>query len=105
MAVAEQLGIRAKTILYMKKDERPDRATLARLVDMLEDPPEDLVRKDARFKALGLDPQDYVANKAAVVDLLAEHGELMQRPVLTRSGYAIIGRPKGRVRPFLSWIF
>ena len=86
----------------MKKAERPDRAALERLVGMLEDPVEDLVRKDAKFKALALAPATYVGNPKAVVDLLAEHGELLQRPVLVRGARAIIGRPKDRVKPFLS---
>jgi arsenate reductase len=37
-----------------------------------------------------------------VVDVLAEHGQLLQRPVLVKDGVAIIGRPKDRVAPFLA---
>lgn len=102
MAVAEEVGVAFEAVLYMKKAERPDRAALQRLVGMIEDPVEDLVRKDSRFKALELDPADYVGNAAAVVDLLAAHGELLQRPVIVRGNRAIIGRPKDRVKPFLS---
>ena len=36
-----------------------------------------------------------------VADVLAEHPELLQRPVLVKGGRAIIGRPKDRVAPFL----
>lgn len=78
-----------------------DRAQLASLVDSLEDNVEDLIRKDASFKALGLEASEYVGNAAAVVDLLAQHGELMQRPVLVRGQRAIIGRPKERVLEFV----
>ena len=39
-------------VLYMKTP--PDRATLERLASILEDPVEDLVRKDANFRRLGL---------------------------------------------------
>lgn len=100
MAVAEEEGLDAVPVLYMK--ERPDRATLQQIVSRLEDPVEDLVRKDSKFKKLGLDPADYVGNADAVVDLLEEHPALLQRPVLVKGRRAIIGRPRERVREFLS---
>ncbi len=100
MAVAEEMGIEPEIVLYMKNP--PDRETLQHLVSILEDPVEDLVRKDAKFKKLGLDPEDYVGNPEAVVDLLSEHKELMQRPVLVKGDRAIIGRPKDRIAPFLA---
>lgn len=68
---------------------------------MLEDPPEDLVRVDSRFKKLGLDPAAYVGNAAAVVDLLLAQPALIQRPVIVRGDRAVIGRPRDRVPAFL----
>ncbi len=100
MAVAEEEGLSYETVLYMK--QRPDRTALRKLVSMLEDPVEDLVRKDSKFKKLGLDPDDYVGNAGAVVDLLDAHPALLQRPVLVRGGRAIVGRPRDRTRQFLS---
>ena len=79
----------------------PDRETLEHIASALEDPVEDLVRKDSKFKELGLDPDDYVDNPEAVVELLLERKALMQRPVLVRSDNAIIGRPKDRIADFL----
>lgn len=86
-------------ILYLKQP--PDRATLEAIVAKLEDPVEDLVRKDAKFEKLGLSAADYIANPVAVVDVLVAHKELMQRPLLVRADKAIIGRPKDRVALFL----
>ena len=99
MAVAEAKGVDAEVVLYMK--EPPDRATLEQLVSILEDPVEDLVRKDSQFKKLELDADDYVGNPQAVVDLLSERKALMQRPVIVKGDRAIIGRPKDRVGEFL----
>ena len=99
MAVAEELGVDHDVVLYMK--EPPDRATLEKIVAGLEDPVEDLVRKDSRFKKLELDPDDYVGNPEAVVDLLAEQKALLQRPVVVKGRKAIIGRPKARIAEFL----
>ena len=86
-------------VKYMK--DKPDRETLERIVSILEDPVEDLVRKDSVFKKLGLNPDDYVGNPEAVVDLLVERAALMQRPVVVKGDVAIIGRPKGRIAELL----
>lgn len=81
--------------------QKPDRAALEAIVDGLEDPVADLVRKDAQFTKLGLDADDFV-EATAVIDLLLEHPRLLQRPVIVKDGRAIIGRPKDRVEPFLT---
>ena len=99
MAVAEAQGVDADVVLYMKTP--PDRAALEHLVSILEDPVEDLVRKDSQFKKLELNADDYVGNAEAVIDLLAERKALMQRPVIVKGDRAIIGRPKDRVGEFL----
>lgn len=99
MAVAEEQGVEIEVVKYMK--EPPDRATLQHIVDTLEDPVEDLVRKDSVFKKLELDPDDYVGNAAAVVDVLVEHPKLLQRPVLMADSASIVGRPGDRIAPFL----
>lgn len=78
-----------------------DRAALLELMDKLEDPPADLVRKDGFFADLGLDADDYTTPED-VADLLVEHPRLIQRPVLVRGDLAIIGRPKDRVAAFLA---
>ena len=100
MAVAEEHGAQADVVLYMKTP--PDRATLEHLVSILEDPVEDLVRKDSQFKKLGLNPDDYVANPEAVVEILLERKALLQRPVVVKGNKAIVGRPKSRIADLLS---
>jgi arsenate reductase len=100
LAVAEDMGVDHDVVLYMK--EPPDRSTLQKIVAGLEDPVEDLVRKDSRFKKLELNPDDYVDNADAVVDLLVDQKALLQRPVIVKGRKAIIGRPKGRIADFLS---
>lgn len=99
MAVAEEANVTPEIVLYTKNP--PDRAALERLVAILEDPVEDLVRTDSRFKKLGLDPADYAGNAEAVIELLLQQPALLQRPVLVRGERAIIGRPRDRVPAFL----
>ena len=96
MAVATEAGADFDVVLYMS--ERPDHDTLRGIVDRLEDPVENLVRKDSQFSKLGLEPDDYAQNPEAVVDVLVKYPRLMQRPVLVRGDRAIIGRPLGEAK-------
>lgn len=99
MSIAKELGVDADIIVYQKTP--PDRETLKWIVDHLEDPVADLVRKDSLFKKLGLDEVDYTTPDA-VVELLAKQKMLLQRPVVVKGKKAIIGRPKERVRELLA---
>lgn len=100
MAVAEELGIKHEVILYIKTP--PGEEELRKIVEALEDPVEDLVRKDSKFKKLELNPNDYLNNPDAVVSILLKHKQLLQRPILLKGKKAIIGRPKARIIDFLS---
>ncbi len=106
MAVAEELGVDADVVLYMK--EPPAEALLRRIAAGLADPVEDLVRKDSQFKKLELVEADYVGNVDAVVELLARRKALLQRPILIRGDLsgdgplvAAVGRPKDRLYEFI----
>ena len=98
MRIAEELGVEARIVNYQKTP--PDRATLEAIIAKLEDPVTNLVRRDSQFAKLGLTDAD-VATPEQVVDVLLKHKMLMQRPVVTTSTKAIIGRPKERVRELL----
>ena len=91
-------GVEAEVVEYLKTP--PDRATLERIVDALADPPAALVRHDQRFEDLGLDPDAY-ATRDAVVAVLLEHPELMERPVVFVGERAVIARPSEKVLELL----
>ena len=99
MSIAEELGVDADVVLYLKTP--PDAATLRAIIAKLEDPATDLVRRDSLWKKLGL-TEDDARSEEQVVDLLVQHKQLLQRPVVVTPGRAIIGRPKERVRELLS---
>ena len=90
LAWLEEQGIDHEVVAYLKAP--PSRSTLETLAKNLEDPVSDLVRHDKRFGELGLSGDDFTTKKA-VVDLLVDHPELMQRPVVVRGSAAIIARP------------
>jgi arsenate reductase len=77
-----------------------DRAGLERIMDMLPNPPADLVRKDKNFEALGLDANKYTTREA-VIDLLLQHPVLMQRPIIVRGQKAVLARPSEKVLELL----
>ena len=98
MRIAEELGVAADIVLYLKTP--PDAATLRSIIAKLEDPVTDLVRRDSLWKKLGLTDAD-AETAGQVDDLLVRHKQLLQRPVLVTERKAIIGRPKERVYELL----
>lgn len=98
LEILEDRGVTTDVVEYLKTP--PDRATLERIVDAIPDPPGELVRKDKRFEELGLREDDY-RDRDAVIALLLEHPELMQRPVVFRGERAVIARPSERVLDLL----
>ena len=99
MSIAEELGVEADVVQYLKTP--PDAATLRAIIAKLEDPATDLVRRDSLWKKLGLTDDDARTDEQ-VIDLLVRHKQLLQRPVVVTRDRAIIGRPKERVRALLS---
>jgi len=98
VSIAEELGVDANVVLYMKTP--PDAETLLAIIAKLENPVTDLVRRDSMWKKLGLTDDD-VRSDEQVVDLLVRHKQLLQRPVVVTPEKAIIGRPKERIRELL----
>ena len=99
MRIAEELGVTANVVLYLKTP--PDAVTLGQIIDKLEDPVTNLVRRDSMWAKLGLTDAD-VATRDQVIEVLVKHKQLLQRPVVVTADKAIIGRPKERIRELLS---
>jgi len=98
LELLRERGVECNIIEYLKNP--PTRETLEKILTMLEGPPADLVRKDKRFKELGLDADDYVETNK-IVTLLLTHPELMQRPIVIRGNRAIIARPPEKLDALL----
>ena len=99
MRIAEELGVEADVVVYQKTP--PDRAALQTIIDRLEDPVTDLVRRDSLWAKLGLTDAD-VATADQVIDVILKNKMIMQRPIVVTDSKAIIGRPKERVRALLA---
>ncbi len=98
LEILRDSGVEHRVVEYLK--DTPSRAELERILALLPEAPTELVRKDKRFGELGLDAGDY-EKPEAVIDLLLEHPELMQRPVALRGDRAVIGRPSEKVREII----
>ncbi len=94
LEILHERGIDPDVVEYLKQPL--DRAGLGRVLDLLQVAPAELVRKDKRFKELGLDAAGYTTREQ-VIALLLEHPELMERPVVIRGQRAVIARPSERV--------
>jgi arsenate reductase (glutaredoxin) len=98
LEILRERGVAHDLIEYLRTP--PDRATLARILDLLPSAPAGLVRKDKRFKELGLDEREYVTREQVIALLLA-HPELMERPVVICGPRALIARPSEKVLELL----
>ena len=94
----QERGVEFDVIEYLKSPL--NRADFERFLDLLPDEPAELVRKDKKFKELGLNADDYVTREA-VVGVLLQNPELMQRPVIIRDQKAVIARPSEKVLELL----
>lgn len=81
-------------------DHPLSRDQLEVIIDNLYDPIPDLVRKDRKFSELGLVATDYVTQDS-VIDLLLQHPELMQRPLIQKNGKWSVARSQERVLEIL----
>jgi len=98
LEILEERGVQPEVVEYLRTP--PDRATLERILDAIPDAPIALVRDDDSFKKLGLTRSDY-DGREAVITLLLEHPELMERPVVFVGDRAVIARPSDKVLELL----
>jgi arsenate reductase (glutaredoxin) len=98
LEILDDKKVETEVIRYL--DAPLARADFERILDILIDPPADLVRKDKKFAELGLAEADY-QTREQVIELLLVHPVLMQRPIVIRDGKALIARPSERVLELL----
>lgn len=98
LAILQARNVEFDTVEYLRTPLTEQR--IGHILSLLAEPPAELVRKDANFRALGLIEADYVSADA-VAKLLAEHPKLMQRPVVVRGERAVIARPSEKVEELL----
>jgi len=83
-------GVEFEVVRYL--DDPPTSDRLREIIALLDQPATELVRRDAHFRELGIDPGS-LDDPEEVVRVLVAHPRLMQRPVVILAGRAVIARP------------
>jgi arsenate reductase len=97
LALLEERGLPFVERRYL--DEPLSREELDALRARLGRPPGEWVRKgEDAFAEAGLDAS---ADEAAILDAMAAHPILIERPILVRGARAVVGRPPERVLELL----
>lgn len=90
-------GIEPEIFLYLK--EKPDKAQIEAVLAKGKMRPSHLLRpKEKQGEALGLYEG---ASEAAILEAMAKHSKLIQRPVVISAKGAVIARPKTRIEEVL----
>ncbi|MDX1268318.1 MAG: arsenate reductase (glutaredoxin), partial [Oceanisphaera sp.] len=98
LALLEENDINPEIVYYM--DHPPDMKQLKSLLKKLGLSVREVLRRsEPEYEELGLDDDDLADE--IVLDLLAKHPQLLQRPIVVADGKAIIGRPPEAVLPFI----
>jgi arsenate reductase len=98
LELLESRGVRPQIVAYLETP--PDRQALQQLLRKLGLGARHLLRTgEPEFAALGLD--DPALDDATLLDAIAAHPRLLERPIAVAGDRAVIGRPPDRVLELL----
>ncbi len=98
LALLEEKGIEPECILYLKTP--PTVETLRTLVQQFDGTVRDLLRTgEPIYKDLGLANPDLAEDD--LLEAIAAHPRLLQRPIVVRGTQVVVGRPPERVLDIL----
>jgi len=98
LALLQERGITPEVVPYL--DTPPDAKTLRSLLGQLGLPARALLRTgEEAYRTLGLN--DLALDDAALMDAMAAHPRLIERPIFIHGDHAVIGRPPERVLELL----
>jgi arsenate reductase (glutaredoxin) len=98
LELLKERGIEPQVVLYL--EEAPARERIEAVLELLGVEPRELMRKaEEPFKKLNLgDPK---RSRRELIDALAAHPILIERPIVIAGRRAVIGRPPERVLEIL----
>ncbi|WKV51972.1 MULTISPECIES: arsenate reductase (glutaredoxin) [Dickeya] len=99
LALLQQQGIEPEVVLYL--DTPPDTAALGKLLKQLgfASARELMRRKEDLYRELNL--ADDSLTEAQLIQALADHPKLIERPIVVANGKAKLGRPPEQVLDIL----
>lgn len=96
LKLIEEKGEAYEVVRYM---ENPDRAEIVAVLKQLGISARELMRtKEELYRELGLAGEN---DEEKLIDAMAEHPRLIERPILIEGDRALIGRPVEKVIAFL----
>ena len=95
LALLRDRGIHPEVVEYLATP--PDTATLTKLIELLGVTPAELIR-DKEYQTLGLPATD---DPRELIERMAAHPEIIQRPIVVSGSQARLGRPPERVLEIL----
>lgn len=99
LALLQEKGHEPQLVEYLT--DRPDRASLKRVLKQLGLPARKLLRRgEAAFKDLGL--ADEALSEDKLIDAMLAHPELIERPIVVAGERAALGRPPEQVFEILA---
>ena len=94
----EEQGVEAEVVKYL--DEDLTVSQLKALLEMLGIEPRELMRtKEAIYRELKLKEEN---DPQKLIEAMAEHPKLIERPIVIKDGKAVIGRPIEKVIDLLA---
>jgi len=93
LALLEEHGVTPDIVLYLETP--PDRKQIRQLLSMLGMSASDLVRRGEQdYKSCGLDRN---STDEEIVNAMATHPKLIERPIVVKGRKAVLGRPPENV--------
>jgi arsenate reductase len=93
LALLEERGVSLDIVLYLETP--PDRKQIRNLLSMLGMSAGDLVRRGEQdYKSCGLDRN---STDEEIVNAMATHPKLIERPIVVKGRKAVLGRPPENV--------
>lgn len=97
MEIVQDNKCETKVVKYL--EESPDKNQIKTLLKMLGISPRELMRtKEDIYKELNLENEK---SDEALIEAMAKHPKLIERPIIIKGNKAIIGRPTERIAEFL----
>lgn len=98
LTLLHERGVKLEVVTYL--EQPPSADELRSLVKMLGIRPRALLRVgEAAYEALGLADDSH--GDDVLINAMASHPRLIERPILVKDGRAVIGRPPERVLELL----
>ena len=97
LKILEENGVNAEIVKYLETP--PTKEEIKELLKMLGINARDLMRtKEEIYKELNLKD---VEDEEKLIEAMAEHPRLIERPIVIKDGKAVIGRPPSKIIDFL----